>query len=525
MLLLKSKGILIVLLCLLIVSTIFGCTSNDSSSIEESDFDVKEEESTEESILPIDKEEFLLIVTTKFPPYITPTEDDKGFYPELITEIFARRGIDIVVEYYPWTRCVEMVKNHQAFATIPWVKSTERLREFDFSNNFTISKMNILYLEDNPKVTEQYDQKIDLKKYELGTINEYFYINELKALGFELDSTNTEAEAITKLYNGRYDVAIVDENVSRHVIEALYSDQKDAFAVMDKPYRVTYEALRTSKDYPNQAFYLAEFNAGLQEVLEDGTYESLMHQYNIRGIDVSLLLEQYRREPLIIGLEDYSPYEYVTEEGELAGIGYEIVREAICRMGYAESNYEFVVSPWSRIMEMGKKGDIDVILDAFYTEERTEQFEYSNEIYASDNYYFVALKHNNIMYDGDAFSESVKNIGIVRDYKYGKAIEERLKTYQGIIDEVSTADELVEGLLNGRYDVILTGDTQTKYYMKEHHKTEALSFLWKPLDTKNTYIMYPRVNDHAGLIEAIDEQIKEIRNDGTYEKIINYYIE
>lgn len=525
MLLLKAKKIIMIFLCLMAISAIFGCNPNDNKSIKETDFDVKVEETTAESVLETDNNEPLLIVTTNFPPYITATEEDKGFYPELISEIFARRGIDIVVEYYPWTRCVEMVKNHQAFATIPWVKSTEALRKFEFSNNFTMSKMNIFYLKYNAKITEQYKQKNELKKYKLGTINEYFYINDLKALGVELDSTNTEVEAITKLYNGRYDVVIINENVGWKVIEALYGNEKDAFAVMDKPYRVTYEALRTSRDYPNRDFYLAEFNAGLRDVLEDGTYEKMMDEYNIEGIDASLLLEQYRREPLIIGLEDYAPFEYVTEDGELAGIGYEIVREAICRMGYAESNYEFVVSPWSRIMEMGKKGDVDVVLDAFYTEDRTALFEFSSEVFASDDYYFVALKHNNIMYDGNDFSESVKNIGIIRDYQYGSMIEERLQSYQAIIDEVSTADELVEGLLNNRYDVILAGDTQTRYYMKEHNKAEELSFLWEPLDTKNTYIMYPIIKDQRTIIEAIDQEIKEIRNDGTYEKIIKYYIE
>jgi polar amino acid transport system substrate-binding protein len=270
---------------------------------------------------------------------------------------------------------------------------------------------------------------------------------------------------------------------------------------------------------------LQEFNLGLKEVIEDGTYSEFVKKYEIQDNDVNSILDQYTREKLIVGLEDYAPFEYIDLEGELSGIGYELMLEALCRMGYSESNYEFVVYPWSRLMELGRNGGVDVILDAFYSEERQEHFSYSDEIYMQSDYYFIALEHNNISYDGHVFSKPIETIGIVRDYEYGEAIVARLSDYQELIDEVGTTDELIEGLLNGRYDVVLGGESFSKFYMKEHKRNEKLSFLWQPLNSLKSYIMYPLEKEHDALEEAVDKKMKTFRDDGTYDKILKFYLE
>jgi len=517
----KRISLVMIGLVLSIMIVLVGCTPSNETTGE---IEINELISQEDvSNMALKLQETLVFVSDVYPPYVIPTGDDKGFYTDLIYEVFENQGIDVIFEYYPWTRGVELVHSGEVFATYPWLVNSDRLRDFSFSNSFYSSRSIIAYMDDNDKIIGDYKEIEDLRQYNLGTVSSYYYIEELKGLGFDLDSSDTEEEALKKLFNGRYDVLIINEQVYDSLVENLYPDKRNMFMKMDAPYREIYHAFRTSKDYPNQVHYISLFNNGLKDLIEDGRYEQLLDKYNLPKVDMDNLLLQYNTKSLIIGLEDYAPYEYVNEDKEIVGIGVDLIKEALARLGYSERNYEFVVYPWSRIMEMGAKGELDIILDAFYTKTRDEMFEYSEEVYVESKYYFITL-NGDLDFDGKSFSQPVETIGLVRGYQYGETIKNLLDDYEIIIDEMSTTNELMKGLLNKRYDVIIEGEMYSKFYMKEHGREETLNFLWEPLDSLKSYIMVPRENGQTELLNKIDQKIRELRREGTDKYIERFYL-
>jgi polar amino acid transport system substrate-binding protein len=524
---LQKKSLVFMLSCLFILFV--GCgqydnTNNDIAN-EEGSFDAREEAVTEGSNQH-SKEmlETLILVSDSYPPYVIPEGDDKGFYIELIDAAFEKENIDVVFEYYPWNRGVELVQSHEAFGTFPWLSNSARLRESSFSNNFYSTRSVVAYMSDNEKVVDNFETIEDLRPYNIGTVTGYYYIKELESMGFELDSSDSEEEALRKLFNGRYDVLIFNEPLYEALVEKLYPDQKDMFLKMEKPYREIYHALRVAKDYPNKDHYLSAFNNGLKTCFEDGTYRGLLTKYGLPDSNLEGLKKQYERDKLVIGLEDYAPYEYVNQEGEIVGLGIDLMKEAFSRMGYGESSYEFAVYPWSRIMELGEKGELDIIIDAFYTDARNEKFDYSEEVYVEAQYFFIT-RDPDLTYDGKSFSKEVKTIGIIRGYQYGEKIKSFLKDYQLILDEVATPDQLMEALLNGRYDVIVENNDFAMFYLKEHSRSENIYLLWSPLDSIKSFIMSPRLKGHSDLLKDIDKQIRELRKEGTEHHIKSYYFD
>lgn len=518
----KKNTVRLLMVSLFVMVTLQGCTP----AIDDEEAIVEVEKSVDESVVAdtIEKET-LVFVTEDFQPYIYKNSEKEGLYIDLIREVFGRKDINIEIAYYPWARGLDKVQDNQAFASVPWSQTADRLRTDEFSNNFYVTKSIIIYMKDNEKVEDDFNEVEDLKKYNLGTITNYFYINELEALNFELDSASNEREALTKLKNGRYDVLIMNELVFETLVDELFPGERDKFEHMEKTFRENYHGFRLSSSYPNKEYYLKVFNDGLEEIILDGTYVALLEYYNMPIDNIEDILKQYTVEPIVIGLEDYAPYEFLNADKKVSGIGLEIVRESLLRMGYSSSNIEFVVRPWSRLMEMGNRGEVDMILDAFYTEQRSEQYYYSKEVYGSYDYYLISLRESGIKFDGDVFSKKIETVGMVRGYQYGDKIKSLIDNFQVVIDEVGTTDELMEGLLNNRYDVIIEVKEFSQYYLKEHQIEETLDYLWEPLDQLKSFIIYPKALKKEELIDKIDLQINRIKIDGTYQQIRKYYLE
>lgn len=507
-----------VLFLLVFVMTFVSCGKNDISQQEDLNTDEIEVDETA-------MEETLVFVCDDYPPFLNKEGELPGFYVDLLAHILKPHDINVEVEYYSWTRSLDKVLSDEAFATIPWVANAERMKETNFTNNIFTTKTVVAYLKSNERVKDDFTHISQLKTYDVGTVKTYYYIEDLEALGFELDSSDTDKEAMTKLYNGRYDILLLNEDIYNGILETEFPEVKDAFTFMKTPYKEIFFSIRVGKTYPDKDRYIAIINNGLKKALEDGTYLALAEKYGLQISDVDALLKPYNMEKIIIGLEDYPPYEYVDKRGYVIGIGVDVLREALSSSGVPESKYEFLVAPWSRLMEMGKRGDVDIVLDAFMTEERERLYYYSSQVYGVYEYYLIAMSDRNLDFDGEKFSSPVKRIGLVRGYAYGDKIETLITELGLVVDEVGTTDELIEGLLNGRYDLIVEAKENAQFYLKEHSVDHKLEYLWEPVDRVESYIIYSKKNNMEEWKDIIDKKIEEIKRQGTYQKIRNGYLE
>ena len=80
-------------------------------------------------------------------------------------------------------------------------------------------------------------------------------------------------------------------------------------------------------------------------------------------------------------------FNYVNEKGARKGYGYELLETL---SGYTGWQFEYVTCDWSDCFEKLKNGEIDIMGDISYTEDRTEEMLFSDEPMGEERYYLYA---------------------------------------------------------------------------------------------------------------------------------------
>ncbi len=80
-------------------------------------------------------------------------------------------------------------------------------------------------------------------------------------------------------------------------------------------------------------------------------------------------------------------FNYVNEKGARKGYGYELLQTL---SGYTGWQFEYVTCDWSDCFEKLENGEIDIMGDISYTEDRTEEMLFSDEPMGEEKYYLYA---------------------------------------------------------------------------------------------------------------------------------------
>lgn len=225
----------------------------------------------------------LVIVTNDYPPYIHATARE-SFLPDLFKAIGDEMDVRFEFEFKPWKRGEQDVENLEAWGTLPYRRSEERERKFNFSD--------ALYIEDSPffaynaqgaRPAIHYDELTDLKPYRLGGIQGYYYQPWFNDAGLNVEYALSEEQNFRMLHMGRIDLFSTARSVGWHVIRNLFPpEEAEKFYTIEKPLLPGAGLfLMTSKDYPKGDELLERFNAALAIVKQNGTFESLMNRHGL----------------------------------------------------------------------------------------------------------------------------------------------------------------------------------------------------------------------------------------------------
>ena len=103
-------------------------------------------------------------------------------------------------------------------------------------------------------------------------------------------------------------------------------------------------------------------------------------------------------------------FNYVDENGVRRGFGYELMQALA---GYAGWKFEYVKCDWSNCFDKLENGEIDVIGDISYTDERTQEMLFSEEPMGEEKYILYAdLLHTDIE-TSDFKSMDGKRVGVL----------------------------------------------------------------------------------------------------------------
>ena len=189
----------------------------------------------------------------------------------------------------------------------------------------------------------------------------------------------------------------------------------------------------------------------------------------------------------------------------------EVLVEAFDQFGYTVT---VVFRPWARALNDVKKGEMDILCGAYYTEERTEFLAYSPPIAETPDSLFMK-KGRNITYQKLADLKPYK-IGVVRGAAHGKEFDaadflnKQAVTHSGQNIRKLFVDKI--DLMAGPRDVI-------KFIIQRDYPlfTDKIVVVEPPLNTNKIYFGFSKkVARHQELLKVFTEGLKIIKNDGTF---------
>ena len=107
-------------------------------------------------------------------------------------------------------------------------------------------------------------------------------------------------------------------------------------------------------------------------------------------------------------------FNYVDEHGVRRGYGYELMQALA---GYTGWKFEYVKCDWSNCFDKLENGEIDIMGDISYTDDRAEKMLYSEETMGEEKYVLYADLSNTDIVSSDFKSLDGKRIGVLMGTK------------------------------------------------------------------------------------------------------------
>ena len=227
---------------------------------------------------------------------------------------------------------------------------------------------------------------------------------------------------------------------------------------------------------------------------------------------------------LTIGWDPWEPYQYQDVGGSVKGLDIELVEamaeRADCGLMYAEND-------WAALLNRIREGAVDVILGATKTEDR-DSYAHFSEPYRSESFGLYVRSGEAGNYSEktlrDLLDKSFK-IGVTNQYIYGDEVVtlQDDPNYSSKFHAVSVGEANFEGLRNFEIDGFLEDPFVAAAVIRRkglHRDIEAHPIV---IETGEVQLMFSRASVSDDVINRFNAALVELKQDGTYEELMQKY--
>nr|WP_315250230.1 transporter substrate-binding domain-containing protein [uncultured Duganella sp.] len=221
----------------------------------------------------------LVVATDEYPPYVS-ADPQQSFISELFQHIGKEMGVTFRFRFLPWKRCVAALDAGTVWAVAPFVPTPERRQRYLLSDTLYARKAKFFYHDSSGrKWPAGYQNLEELHGLRIGGVSGYWYESMFKAAGIPLDVAVNDLSNFRKLQVGRFDLAIVDENVGNYLVRTRFPQQA-GFHSLQTPFYVSENVLMVSRSPANQAL-LVKFNRALAGLRKSGVYDDIVNRHKL----------------------------------------------------------------------------------------------------------------------------------------------------------------------------------------------------------------------------------------------------
>lgn len=172
--------------------------------------------------------EKVVLTSLDWPPYTGTELKDQGASVVVAKAAFAAMGYELVVEFYPWKRAVQLAKVDPKYdGYFPEYYAEELKAEFILSEPMGSGPLGFAELKAAPLEWQTLD---DLATKTIGVVSGYVNTTEFDARvekgTLKTDTTINDLSNLQKLNGKRIDLAVIDQNVMAYLLNTTPSLQK-----------------------------------------------------------------------------------------------------------------------------------------------------------------------------------------------------------------------------------------------------------------------------------------------------------
>ena len=461
-------------------------------------------------LLPNDKDENVLIVETSpdFAPFDYQIGDEfVGIDMDIVRAVCDDMGYSVQFRQNTFDSIILSVEQGKCdIGASGFTISEERGKQVLFSDQyFEIHQVVVAPVgTDIESAEDLVDKVISVQK---GTTGADYAEAKSSNPSSNVIQQSSYATVVLDLLQGKADCEVVDEavglsQVSEHPEDLVVLDILD-----DSP--LEYYGFIFSK---SNTELQEKFNNSLRKLTENGLVQQIIDYYERNGYTTDTpSFFDYKGSLTVETSPDFRPFEYMYGTS-YAGIDMDLMR-AICN----DINYRLDLrnNVFNSIILSVEQGKCDMGASGFtMTDERKEQVLFSDPYYEIHQV-VVVPKGSDIWTIDDLKGKTIS-------VQMGTSGAEYAEDVTSNVRQLNTYTEVVLDLLQGKAHCEIVDNTVAQAQVLENPELEIRDIL---TDAETEYYGFIFSKDNQELCDMINESLARLRENGTLDRIINYYVD
>lgn len=221
---------------------------------------------------------------------------------------------------------------------------------------------------------------------------------------------------------------------------------------------------------------------------------------------------------IVVGSDNYPPFNYLNADGDPTGIDVELAKEAFYRMGYEA---EFKLINWEDKKELLESGEIDCIWGSFSSDGREDQYLWT-EPYLYSRQVVAVRQDSDIQTLADLAGKRVAVQSTTKPEELFLAHTDPRIPRVAEVFSLQDRELIYPYLSKGYADALAAHETAILQCMSDYSLDYRI--LDEPLLTVGLGVAFART-DQRGLDKELSRTFEEMRADGSLEQIVGRYLD
>jgi polar amino acid transport system substrate-binding protein len=222
---------------------------------------------------------------------------------------------------------------------------------------------------------------------------------------------------------------------------------------------------------------------------------------------------------LAINTEVMTPYNFITDKGNITGINVDIVTAILKN---SNINYTFNLYPWNRAYKNALTKDNNGLISTTFTQQRKELFKWVGPLVSGKGYLYKLKSRKDIrvsqLDDAKNYSLAVVRGDVHQVYfeSLGFEVSKNLMLF-------SYNGGYIKPFLLGKVDLILGSNIVLPYLLKElDSDIDLVEPVGEMIYTAGNFLAL-NINTPDEIVEKLNQELQTLKDSGEFQKIVDSY--